>query len=60
MPINEELEHAYGWFEEVLFQIYEEGNIERLEEALEEVAYSFGMKIPKHSPVLSNKNEGRE
>lgn len=51
----ERLESGKEWVEELIACIYYKGDIEGLENALEELAHVFDLKIPETDPVIQSK-----
>lgn len=43
----------------ILDALYRSGDIQKLESALEDLTNQFGMEIPNHEPVLTNKPDVR-
>ena len=59
VPVEEieKYESAKEWLVELLHHIYETGDIDALEVALEEAIHPFGLKLPEGEPVIkSNKS----
>lgn len=50
-------EDAQEWVEEIIECVYQKGDLESLENALEELAHIYGVKFASSSPVIEKKSQ---